>query len=352
VTQYCRGREYFGMQLHLTPGENRSAYLTYRYHVKQAMQISSAPQTVAAFSFVACLLLKGTALELVVTYENQNDEVPDQGTVFALLESQLADTATGLLTEALHIHGMHILSIAKELQAKMGNSAVPDIAVVISEVRTIRDRRNKIHPFDTLSYCLWLLHLLRGEAAELVEIRDVASTKYDEGIKMQQLEPDCMIRSILSCGKAWKSYYQCQGNKTPGDAHIPAGGGGRDDGCRRDGASGSGVDRRSCAPKRLNPDPNGHHDNKRVAAPPNSGRPARSDRGAFDPFTHYGSLVTSCKTESNVRPWVKGMNSARSTSLREQKKCLFCEKIGHFAGDCPDKEGMFWAKKACFHPAK
>ena len=31
VSQYCRGKEYHGMQLHLTPAENRSAYLTYRY---------------------------------------------------------------------------------------------------------------------------------------------------------------------------------------------------------------------------------------------------------------------------------------------------------------------------------
>ena len=154
ITQYCRTREYHGMQLHLSPAENRSAYLTYRYHVKQAIDISSAPKTVSAFSYAACLLLKGTALELVVTYQNQNDEVPDQGTVFALLESQLADSATGQLTEALQINGMHILSIAKDLQARMRASVAPNTSTVMSEIRIIRDRRNKIHAFDTLSYCI------------------------------------------------------------------------------------------------------------------------------------------------------------------------------------------------------
>ncbi len=127
MNQYCRSREYPGMQLHLSPAENRSAYLTYRYHVKQVMDISNAPKTASAFSYAACLLLTGTALELVVTYQNQNDEVPDQGTVFALLESQLADSATGQLTEALQINGMHILGIARDLQARMRASVAPDI---------------------------------------------------------------------------------------------------------------------------------------------------------------------------------------------------------------------------------
>ena len=60
IIQYFRNHEYHGMQLHLSPADNRSAYLTYRYHVKQAMDISNAPKTVSAFSYAACLLLKGT----------------------------------------------------------------------------------------------------------------------------------------------------------------------------------------------------------------------------------------------------------------------------------------------------
>ena len=279
VSQYCRGKEYHGMQLHLTPAENRSAYLTYRYHVKTARTISNAPDTPEARSFIACQLLKSTALELVVTYQNQNDEVPDELTVFILLESQLADSAAGLLTEALSIHSFHILSIAKELQARMKVSAVPDIAAVMSEVRTIRDRRNKIHPFDTLSYCLWLLHLMRGEAAELVEIREVASTKYDKGIKVQQLDPDAMIRSILSCGKQWKTFYQRQGNKAPVETPSVDDQGGRGRAAGTSGG-GSGGDRRPSGPKRSNPTSR-ESDNKRPAgaAASRPGRAANSGGG-------------------------------------------------------------------------
>ncbi len=348
MNQYCRSREYPGMQLHLSPAENRSAYLTYRYHVKQVMDISNAPKTASAFSYAACLLLTGTALELVVTYQNQNDEVPDQGTVFALLESQLADSATGQLTEALQINGMHILGIAKDLQARMRASVAPDISTVMSEIRIIRDRRNKIHAFDTLSYCIWILNLLRGDAAELVEMRDVASTKHDNGIKVQQLDPDLMVRSILSCGKAWKSYYSRQGNRVPSDEQDADR---REEGRRNDGASGSGGDRRAGAGKRANTTPNNPREKKRPT-PPIAGRPASTDRGAFDPFARYGSLVTSGKTDMNVRPWVKNMTGQKSAALRSERKCIFCEKVGHFADVCPEKERMFQAKKACFHPAK
>ncbi len=346
ITQYCRTREYHGRQLHLSPAENRSAYLTYRYHVKQAMDISSAPKTVSAYSYAACLLLTGTALELIVTYQSQNEEVPDQATVFALLESQLADSATGQLTEALQINSMHILSIAKDLQVRMRASVAPDISTVMSEIRIIRDRRNKIHAFDTLSYCIWILNLLRGPAEELVEMRDVASTKHDNGIKVQQLDPDLMVRSILSCGKVWQAYYQRSGNKVPSDVTDEDSREER----RQDGASGS-RDRKSGAGKRHNSNPNPR--DRKKPTPPSTGRPAPpSDRGSFDPFTRYGSLVTSSKTDMNVRPWVKNMTSQKSAALRADKKCIFCETVGHFSDMCPDREGMFRAKKACFHPAK
>jgi hypothetical protein len=346
ITQYCRTREYHGRQLHLSPAENRSAYLTYRYHVKQAMDISSAPKTVSAYSYAACLLLTGGALELIVTYQAQNEEVPDQATVFALLESQLADSATGQLTEALQINNMHILSIAKDLQVRMRASVAPDISTVMSEIRIIRDRRNKIHAFDTLSYCIWILNLLRGPAEELVEMRDVASTKHDNGIKVQQLDPDLMVRSILSCGKVWQSYYQRSGNKVPSDVTDEDSREER----RQDGASGS-RDRKAGASKRPNPNPNPR--DKKRSNPLGAPRPAPpTDRGSFDPFTRYGSLVTASRTDSNVRPWVKNMTSQKSAALRAEKKCIFCEKVGHFSDMCPDREGMFRAKKACFHPAK
>ncbi len=54
----------------------------------------------------------------------------------------------------------------------------------------------------------------------------------------------------------------------------------------------------------------------------------------------------------NVRPWVKNMTSQKSAALRIDKKSIFCEKVGHFSDVCPEKESMFRAKKACFHPAK
>jgi hypothetical protein len=54
----------------------------------------------------------------------------------------------------------------------------------------------------------------------------------------------------------------------------------------------------------------------------------------------------------NVRPWVKNMTGQKSAALRSERKCIFCEKVGHFADVCPEKERMFQAKKACFHPAK
>ena len=347
ITQYCRTREYHGRQLHLSPAENRSAYLTYRYHVKQAMDISNAPKTVSAYSYAACLLLTGTALELVVTYQSQNDEVPDQATVFALLESQLADSATGQLTEALQINSMHILSIARDLQVRMRASVAPDISTVMSEIRVIRDRRNKIHAFDTLSYCIWILNLLRGPAEELVEMRDVASTKHENGIKVQQLDPDLMVRSILSCGKIWQSYYQRQ-PKSPSDVTDEDSREER----RQDGASGS-RDRRAGAGKRPNSNPNPNPRDRKKPNPPGTGRPTPpTDRGSFDPFTRYGSLVTASRTDLNVRPWVKNMTSQKSAALRVDKKCIFCEKVGHFSDMCPDRESMFRAKKACFHPAK
>jgi hypothetical protein len=346
ITQYCRTREYHGRQLHLSPAENRSAYLTYRYHVKQAMDISSAPKTVSAYSYAACLLLTGGALELIVTYQAQNEEVPDQATVFALLESQLADSATGQLTEALQINNMHILSIAKDLQVRMRASVAPDISTVMSEIRIIRDRRNKIHAFDTLSYCIWILNLLRGPAEELVEMRDVASTKHDNGIKVQQLDPDLMVRSILSCGKVWQAYYQRSGNKVPSDVTDEDSREER----RQDGASGS-RDRKAGSGKRPNPNPNPR--DKKRSNPLGAPRPAPpNDRGSFDPFSRYGSLVTASRTDLNVRPWVKNMTSQKSAALRAEKKCIFCEKVGHFSDMCPDREGMFRAKKACFHPAK
>ncbi len=348
ITQYCRTREYHGRQLHLSPAENRSAYLTYRYHVKQAMDISNAPKTVSAYSYAACLLLTGTALELVVTYQSQNDEVPDQATVFALLESQLADSATGQLTEALQINSMHILSIARDLQVRMRASVAPDISTVMSEIRVIRDRRNKIHAFDTLSYCIWILNLLRGPAEELVEMRDVASTKHENGIKVQQLDPDLMVRSILSCGKVWQSYYQRQSNKVPSDVTDEDSREER----RQDGASGS-RDRKAGAGKRPNSNPNPNPRDRKKPNPPGTGRPTPpTDRGSFDPFTRYGSLVTASRTDLNVRPWVKNMTSQKSAALRVDKKCIFCEKVGHFSDMCPDRESMFRAKKACFHPAK
>jgi hypothetical protein len=188
--------------------------------------------------------------------------------------------------------------------------------------------------------------LLRGPAEELVEMRDVASTKHDNGIKVQQLDPDLMVRSILSCGKVWQSYYQRQGNKVPSDVTDEDSREER----RQDGASGS-RDRKAGAGKRPNPNPN-PRDRKRPN-PPGTARPAPpTDRGSFDPFTRYGSLVTASRTDSNVRPWVKNMTSQKSAALRAEKKCIFCEKVGHFSDMCPDREGMFRAKKACFHPAK
>ncbi len=67
ITQYCRTREYHGRQLHLSPAENRSAYLTYRYHVKQARDISSSHKTVSAYSDDSFLWRPGSAHVWYVT---------------------------------------------------------------------------------------------------------------------------------------------------------------------------------------------------------------------------------------------------------------------------------------------
>jgi hypothetical protein len=170
---------------------------------------------------------------------------------------------------------------------------------------------------------------------------------------VQQLDPDAMIRSILSCGKQWKTFYQRQGNKAP--VETPSGGDDQGGRGRAAGTSGggSGGDRRPSGPKRSNPTSR-ESDNKRQAgaAASRPGRAANSGGGgAFDPFTRYGN-VTADKTDANQRPWVRGMTQAQSMAMRDAKKCLFCEKTGHFADVCPDREGMFRAKKICFHPSK
>jgi hypothetical protein len=72
-----------------------------------------------------------------------------RGPVFALLESQLVDSATGQLTEACK--STHAYSVnAKDLQVRDEGIQAPDISTTASETASTGFHLNKI-AFDTLS---------------------------------------------------------------------------------------------------------------------------------------------------------------------------------------------------------
>ena len=121
-------------------------------------------------------------------------------------------SVSGDLTVCKKLEKLHCDDLARILQARMIKGQV---SVDLPSVLNLAKSEMKLRPvlFDTASHVLWILSLFRDLSdgkrinLDLAAIRETAEYCLSDGVRVEQMDPLGMLKSVASCGEKWDNYY-------------------------------------------------------------------------------------------------------------------------------------------------
>jgi hypothetical protein len=169
---------------------------------------------------------------VVVDFFAENGRDPLKSELFCLLEQQFLGSVSGDLTVCEKLDKLHCDDLANILKARMVKG---QIVVDLPSVLNLAKSELKLRPvlFDTASHVLWILSLFRDTSEgrninpDLAAIRKTTKYCLSDGVKVEQMDPLGMLRSVASCGVARDSYYNTVlSGPSDGGGSMPNSGGG------------------------------------------------------------------------------------------------------------------------------
>jgi hypothetical protein len=277
--------------------------------------------------FVARCFLTGTILKTVVARSVQLNKKLTKDEIFFLVDGCIEGLTPGSITRALRFNELSAHKVAVAISKKSGES--PDLNQVVQEIKRQLVIREQICPMERMDKLLMWLNMFRGPDAELSKIREKAMKSHENGISVEQEDPDLMVKSILNCHSIWQKYWARKKNEFESRRRTFA----TDD-------------------KRDSKRP-------RYSAPNSDFRPKTAEtsgsRQPFvprkTPFDLYDKAKLSIEpTKTNPSLWIKGLDNKKKEELKASNACLLCEKIGHRLIDCRSKQKAFDTGRFCYKP--
>jgi hypothetical protein len=307
--------------------------LNYKFFVEEAIVMANVPDDPISQGFVARCFLTGAILKTVVARSVQLDKKLTKDEIFLIVDGGIEGLTPGNITRALRFNELSAHKVAVAMSKK--SEDFPDLNQVVQEIKRQLVVREQICPMERLDKLLMWLHMFRGSDVELSKIREKAMKSHENGISVEQEDPDLMVKSILNCNSIWQKYWARK--KSEFESR------------RRNFAT---DDKRDS--KRLRYSAPNSDFRLRTTEASTSRQPFVS-RTPFvakkTPFEVFDKTKLSKEpTKANPSLWIKGLNNKKKEDLKMRNACLLCEKPGHRLVDCKSKGKAFDEERFCYKP--
>ncbi len=329
ANSYSKERKYDGLSLLPQKQDQKTRFNTYCYNVASCINLCQGPRhDQESINMVEsqCAILHTTdgAHKVVVDFFNEHQRDPLKAELFHLLEQQFVGSVSGDLTITEKIDAMHCDDLTRTLQASLAKGlTVVDLPSVLNLAKA--ELKLRPDPFDRGSHVLWILKLFkdlsRGENPnpDLAAIRKTARFCLSDGVKVEQMDPIAMMKSVASCGIAWDLYYSTVLSGGGSGGNGGHGGSGGSGGSR--GTGGSTGGRPGKRPFTSTDQNVGRLANGGGGRQPAGGGAARQP---FDPFVSIPNQCHLEKSDANKKWFVRGQTGEQLTSLMREGKCVLC----------------------------
>jgi uncharacterized membrane protein YgcG len=338
---YSKERKYDRLSIVPHSQDQKSRYQLYTYHVGACIFLCQGPRhnqdsINMVESQCAILHCSDSAQKVVVNFFAEDGRDPLKSELFGLLEQQSLGSVSGDLTVCKKLDQLHCDDLAKILQARMvKGQVVVDLPSVLNLAKS--ELKLRPVPFDTASHVLWILAFFKDTSGgnninfDLAAIRKTA--RYclsNDEVKVEQMDPLGMLRSVASYSVAWDSYYSTV-------LSGPSGGGGSTPNSGGGGSSGGQFSRPSKRPFTPADQTAGRIANRQPAG-------GGAARQPFDPFVTIPNQCHMDKSDVNKKWFVRGQSGEVMSYLMKEGKCVLCKQSGHLMASCPTRQAMFSAK--------